>query len=449
MRATYEDLLAIAMRRAVEAYNLACFDSSDLVAGWRATLSATRHHLRWLGVELSVEDFACGPGEAEEGPLFLLARAIGVGADLLAMQNGTTWSVLDDDQAVRAARSEVAAIAGMGARATITRLVSGQTKSGAGRGLLYGHLVSVLVELESLHESGVSEIGSLGGLATRLPREPVDKWSHISRLAATWQVAHEATSPRTLLTRDLRSTTAQLRTVAGYLTHLAGLLGTPERGQLGEFRSLAESLRAAAAAEARLGLAWRSRLSDVSGRSDSAAEAAFVRLLEALQRWLSEGDRLKRRDEVVPDAESAGRVCGVVDELAHSGHRVASHHEESVWFVIHAGWLFVPKFELAKRDPEFDARPSVWRLRYPQPAWVRTTRASCFEQLTSSLAEATSHFAEAAAIGRRVAGTTEQHRPFGAHFATKPRVLPPPRWSYLASDEPVPAIDDDLPGIDL
>ncbi|MEV4267728.1 hypothetical protein [Kribbella sp. NPDC049584] len=448
MRATYEDLLFIARRRAVEACNLACFDTTDLVAGWQATLSATRHHLRWLGAELSADDFTCGPGGRREGPLFLLAQVIGAGADLLATQNGSTWSALDNDKAVRGARSAVAAIAGMGVRAAVTRLASGRTKSGAGSGLFYEHLVSVLAELEFLSESGVSEIGALGGLATRLPPYPVDELSHISRLAAAWQVAHEATSPRTMLTRDLRSTTAQLRTVAGYLTHIAGLLQTAEGGRSDELGSLAENLRSVAAADARVGMAWRSRLSDVSGRSDGAAELSFVHLLSALQRWLRDGDRLKRRDEVVPDAESAGRIREVVDELAHSGHRVASHHEESVWFLIQAGWLFVPKFELAKRDPEFDARPSVWRLRYPQPAWVRTTQASCFEELTSALAEATAHFANAAAISQRLAGTSEQHRPFGAHFGTEPRVLPPPRWNCLASGEVVSPDHGDSPGID-
>ncbi|TCC38871.1 hypothetical protein [Kribbella speibonae] len=119
-----------------------------------------------------------------------------------------------------------------------------------------------------------------------------------------------------------------------------------------------------------------------------------------------------------------------------------------MWFLIHAGLLFVPRFELAKRDPEFANRPSVWRLRYPQPAWVRTTRASCFEQLTAALRKATGYFADAADVGRRLAGTTEERRPFGAEFFTEPRILPPPRWNEGFSDEPSTSIDAVPPGID-
>src|SRR4051794_16023002 len=48
MRVTYEDLLWAARRDAVSAYNSAEADTSDLVAGWQATLTAARHHFRWL-----------------------------------------------------------------------------------------------------------------------------------------------------------------------------------------------------------------------------------------------------------------------------------------------------------------------------------------------------------------------------------------------------------------
>lgn len=76
--------------------------------------------------------------------------------------------------------------------------------------------------------------------------------------------------------------------------------------------------------------------------------------LGSLQRWLREGDTLKRRDEVVVDAKSVWWICEVVDELVYLGYRVASYYEESVWFFIHVGWWFVSRFELAKRDSEFD-----------------------------------------------------------------------------------------------
>jgi hypothetical protein len=161
---------------------------------------------------------------------------------------------------------------------------------------------------------------------------------------------------------------------------------------------------------------------------------------------LRDGERLKRPDEVVVDADAAGRIRQVVDEIAHVGHLVAALREESVAWLIRAGRLFVPRVELAKRDPEFDHRPSVWRLRYPQPHWVRTARESCFDELTAALADVTSHFAAAAGTSRRLAGTDAQLRPYGPGVRPMPRALrrSPAHWYRPVAD--IPSIYAEAPG---
>ena len=109
---TYEDLLWVARRDAVSAYNLAEADTSDLVAGWQAMLVAARHHFRWLRLEMSTEDFASVADVCATGPLHALAQSLGAGGDLLASQNGSTSVALADERSLAAARSEVASITG-------------------------------------------------------------------------------------------------------------------------------------------------------------------------------------------------------------------------------------------------------------------------------------------------------------------------------------------------
>ncbi|HEY3558894.1 MAG TPA: hypothetical protein VGL05_15590 [Kribbella sp.] len=449
MRATYEDLLGIARRRAVEAYNLAVVDSADLTAGWQATLSATRHHMRWLRIELSAEDLTARGEVQGEGPLFALATSIGAAADLLASQNGNTSIVLDNRDGLIGARSDVAAIASMGARAALTRLASGQVEAGERTRRLYRHLVAVLAELEFLRRRGRQDIGPLARLATRLPKTPLDGSSSISHRASLWQRAHEATPPRELLSRDLRSTSAQLRTVAGYLTHVARLLHAAKGAKPEELRSLVTSLQNVTAAEARVSHAWRTRMSDVAGRSDSPVEPVFLQLLAGLQRWLRDGHQLKPAHFVIGDQAQAKQARAVVDELAGAAHQVAILQENAVRWLVGQGRLYVPKAELAKRDPEFNNRPTVWRLRYPQPYWVRTARASCFDELTSSVDVVRSSFAEAAVTSRRIAGTDDQHRPYGLDVGSIPHAVQksPARWYQPVSDDAIPSIYAEPPGL--
>jgi hypothetical protein len=160
-------------------------------------------------------------------------------------------------------------------------------------------------------------------------------------------------------------------------------------------RSLVVSLQQVTTAEARVTSAWRTRMCDVTGRSDSPVEPVFLQLLAALQRWLRDGEQLKPTHTIIGNSTQAAQARAVVDELANAAHRVAVLQLDAVRWLVVNGRLYVRKAELAKRDPEFNQRPSVWRLRYPQPYWVRTARASCFDELTSAVAEVSSSFAEA------------------------------------------------------
>lgn len=427
MRTTYEDLLRVARRDAVVAYNFAAGDSTDLVSGWQATLTAARHHFRWLRLELATGDFAGVAAGRAEGPLAVLARSLGAGADLLASQNRSTSSAFEDDW-LAAARSEIASITGLAARAAVTRLANQRTHSVDASHRLLGHLVDVIEELEFHHKSGSPDLGALRGLATTLPHAPVDEPSRIIFLAARWQSTHDSTSPAIVLTRDLRSTTAQLRTVIGYCLHLADLVSQSADAE--EAGDLERALRTAGSATQRVTYALRTRVSDVGGRSDGAAEAAFVELLQTLRRWLSDGERLKGPQELVSAGREVAVVRDVVDELMHSAVRVAKVQEETAAWLILRGRLFVPKPELGKRDPEFDNRPGVWRLKYPQPAWVRTNLAACFDQLTADLAELTHQLSIAAQAARSVAGTSALRRPYGPEHFSGPPIVEGSRWRW-------------------
>ncbi|WP_327640800.1 hypothetical protein OHB24_21125 [Kribbella sp. NBC_00482] len=430
MRATYEDLLQISRRRAAEAYNSASIDTSDPFAGWQATLTAARHHFRWLRHELPASDFMSADTSAAEGPLAVLARSIGAGGDLLASQTRSTRGAWDDEKGLGAAQAAMAAITDRAARAVVARLNPAQIHHDDASDRLSRHLTEVITQLRSLRKRESPDIGALRGLTTTLPPTAVDEPSHLILLAARWKSAHETTTPRGVLTRDLRSATAQLRTVIGYGLHLTARLG--QRDATAEAtRELVHALRVAGTGTQRLAHLWRTRLSDLNGRSEAPAESAFIELIGALRAWISDGERLTQPQDLLHDERSGAVVRDVIDELMNSADRVAKVQQETVAWLIRRGHLFVPRAELAKRDPEFALRPQVWRLRYPQPAWVRTNLAACFDEVTATLAEVTDHLCTAARTARRIAGTSDLSRPFGPeHFDSPPfptvRVETPP-----------------------
>ncbi|MEU4293208.1 hypothetical protein AB0E63_33730 [Kribbella sp. NPDC026596] len=424
MRTTYEDLLRVARRDAIVAYNLAAADTSDLIAGWQATLTAARHHLQWLRLELTTSDFADAGTFTAEGPLAALARSIGAAGDLLASQNRSTHSAFQDEALV-AARSEIASITALAARAAVTRLANQQTHDVETSQRLLRHLIDTIEELEFHHKPGSPDIGTLRGLTTTLPHAPVDEASQVILLAARWQATHDATPPASVLTRDLRSTTAQLRTVVGYCLHLADLLSQSD-DNTDATGDVVQALRAAGSATRRVAFWLRTRVSDMGGRSQGAAESAFVELFQALRAWLSDGERLKGPEELLV----GGLVRDVVDELMHAAVRVAVVQQETAAWLVLRGRLFVPKAELGKRDPEFHNRPGVWRLMYPQPAWVRTNLSSCFDQLTADLAELTCQLSDAVHHARNIAGTTALRRPYGPEHFSGPPTLERSRWRW-------------------
>ncbi|MFI5696468.1 hypothetical protein ACIA58_31725 [Kribbella sp. NPDC051586] len=431
MRTTYEDLLRVARRDAVVAYNLAVDDDTDLIAGWQATLTAARHHFRWLRLELSAADYARTSATRAEGPFGVLARSLGAGADLLASQNRSTSGAFEDEWLV-AARSEVASITALAARAAVTRLASQRSRDVETNRRLLGHLVDVLEELEFHRVPGSPGIGALRGLATTLPQAPVDDQSRIILLAAHWQSTHDATHPGGVLSRDLRSTTAQLRTVIGYCLHLTDLLdqaGLP----IEAVGDLEQVLRAAGAITQRVPYLLRTRVSDMGGRSDAAPEAAFVELLQALRGWLSDDQRLKGPSEILPDCRAVETASDVMDELMHAAVRVAEVQQKSVaWLILH-GRLFVPKSDLGKRDREFHTRPGAWRLKYPQPSWVRTNLASCFDQLTADMTDLTYQLSVAAQAAQSIAGTSSLRRPYGPEHFSAPPIVHASRWRWTPS----------------
>ncbi|WP_328522644.1 hypothetical protein [Kribbella sp. NBC_00359] len=424
-------MLRVARRDAIAVCNLAGGDRTDLAAGWQATLTAARHHFRWLRLELSVEDFTDADGGRAEGPLAVLARSLGAGADLVASQNISTSSAFEDRWLV-AARSELASITGLAARAAGTRLASPEMRDVEASQLLLNHLIDVIEELEFHRASGSSDLGPLLGLATTLPHAPVDNGSRVALLAARWQSAHDATSPGGVLARDLRSTTAQLRTVIGYSRHLTGLLNQTATSAEAT-RELERALRTADSTTRHVMDSLRTRVSDMGGRSDAAAEAAFIELLQELRGWVSDGKRLKDRRELLVDSRAVAVAQDVIDELMHSAVRVAELQQETVAWLIARGQLFVPKPELGKRDPEFHNRPGVWRLKYPQPSWVRTNLASCFDQLTAELAALTKQLSIAADAARNIAGTSTLRRPYGPEHFSGPPIVHASRWRWTPS----------------
>lgn len=419
MRTTYEDLLRVARRDADVAYNSAETDTTDVVAGWQATLTAARHHFRWLRAELSTSDFMSTDASAAEGPFAALARSIGAGGDLLASQTRSTRGAWEDEKALEAARAEMASITHRAARAAVARLR--HLHGGETSVRLSHHLTEVTSELKSLRSCGSRDIGSLRGLTTTLPPTAVDEPSGVIVLAARWKSAHEATVPRGVLTRDLRSATAQLRTVVGYGLHLGARLGQSDSTAMGASRELVHALQMAGTATQHLAYLWRTRVSDLNGRSEAPGESAFIELLGVLRKWTSDWDRPRRPHDHLEDERAGVVVRNVIDELMHSADRVAKVQQETVAWLVRRGHLFVPRVEFAKRDPEFALRPQVWRLRYSQSAWVRTNLPSCFDEVTATLDDVTEHLSVAARTARRIAGTSDLSRPYGPeHFDSPP-----------------------------
>ncbi|WP_133799477.1 hypothetical protein [Kribbella caucasensis] len=378
---------------------------------WRAVLAATVSHLRWLRVRLGDIGRTRWPAKVSDNSLGRLAQAIGAGADLLAMQAPSTASVLDDRDDLVAARAEVAAIALIAARG-VKRQIPRATPE-------YRRLLALMVEFEMLARSDVRRagLGALGCLTAGAPSAPADALSSLARSAARWERAHASAAPLTLLTRDLRSATAQLRTVCCYTSHLAAhLLAAPtadlDAGQQLDLKTLEAGLRAFEDGAIRVAMSWHRRLSDLSGQSNTPGEIASLDLQAALDRAVRPEGRLLRPEELVPNRRIAMGLLDAMDELVWSADQVARKQQYAVAGLILEGRLFVPRHEVAKLDLQYLRRPGGGS-RPLQPRWVSSNLPIYFEDLTDALAWSAGHLTASAGVARRLAGTSHQARPAG------------------------------------
>src|SRR4051794_4635639 len=233
MRATYGDLLRTARRIAVSAQRGRYLDESEVMTDWHAVLSATKYHLGWLRgrLETTPRGGEPEPGRRSENALGRLAQAIGAGADLLAVQDASASAALDVRDDLVAARAEVAAIALMAASVVV------RNTSARARGR--SHLRRVMPELTQMANADVRRtgLGGLAGLAAGGPAVLAGDLSVIAAPAARWERVHAAIPPQAVLTRDLRSSTAQLRTIGGFAGYLVSqLLLAPSAGLAAEQR---------------------------------------------------------------------------------------------------------------------------------------------------------------------------------------------------------------------
>ncbi|GAA1713480.1 hypothetical protein GCM10009745_72240 [Kribbella yunnanensis] len=337
--------------------------------------------------------------------------------------------VLDDPAALVVGRAEVATIALIGADVV---MAATRSKTAERRRLL-----RVTAELEKLSGQNPQRkaLGQLGGLSVSGPGAVNDDLSRLARYAARWERADDSVTLQTLLTRDLRSTTAQIRTVCAYVWYLVDQVrvATPaglEPWQRLSLRLLNKEVRAAEAGALRVAESWRRRLSDVHGHTGTPSEAMFIDLKEALDRLVRPGDSLLEADTLVPDRDRALRLLGAIDEMVWSAEQVGRRQQRAVAALVGQGRLFVPRQELSRYDLRYLRRPANASLL--QSRWLRSTNAAFFSELTSSLAWSVDHLAAASLSARRLVGTSQQTRPHGGTSTRSPA-------PYLELSDPVNA----------
>ena len=247
-----------------------------------------------------------------------------------------------------------------------------------------------------------------------------------------WERAHASVAAASVLTRDLRSTTAQLRTVGGQVWHVAThLLSSPsaglEPGQRFDLQTIRTALRGFDAGTVHVERAWRRRLSDLNGQGNSLDEVAFRDLKDPIDELLRDGHRLRSPRDLVTSHRSAVQLIDAVDELLWSAEQVARHQQHTVTWLISAGRLFVPRREAAQVELSYLRRPGGG-ARLLQPNWVRTDSTGCFDELTDALADAADRLKVASDVARRLAGTSALSR-----RTADPVVRIPPPYVDIAS----------------
>ncbi|MEV5961464.1 hypothetical protein AB0L70_06845 [Kribbella sp. NPDC051952] len=418
MRATYEDLLRVARRMAVNADRGTYADLAD----WQAVVGATASHLLWLRCRLSSVGQPARSAGASDNSLGRLARALGAAADLLATQAPGTAAALDDREDLAAARAEIAAIVLIAARLVLRSIRPGSRE--------HGDVLAVTAELELLVQSDVRRtgLGALGAVRAAGPSAPVDEVSLIAQAAARWVREHEAVPPLSLLTRDLRSRTAQLRTVGGYASHIIDhLLAAPaadlDAGQHLGLKVVNAGLRSADDGAMRVTESWRRRVSDLSGHGNSPGEIAFDQLRGSLDSVVRRDGRLLAPTELAPNRRTAAGLVDAVDELVSSADQVARSQQRAVAALVSTGRLFVPRHQAARVEPLYWSRPTGG-ARPLQALWVRTNIPACFDELAQALAWSVDHLIVASEAARRLAGSSQQPR-----ASLDERVRTPASWS--------------------
>lgn len=438
MRAKYEDLLGVARRRAVEVGHPGTH--GDLAAGWSIVLKISRQHLAWLRGGLQVTNLEVAADAEPDARLSALARALGAGADLLAAQDATTAAAFDDVGRLAAARAEVASIVLTAAVAVSDALLT-KPHSNVKEDFA-ANLRDSMAELRWISEGSGrrSELGALGSLTAGSPPIATDASSWISRASVRWQQAHELTDSASLLTRDLRSITAQVRTVSGYAWHIAGcLLQSPVRPDEHSeaLKGVLFDLRSAQVDAQRSARNWQRRLSDVGGQSTLPGEVAFKDLLAALGQRLKRDGELVTPRELLTNRETFASMLDALDELIYSAHRVAELQEHATGVLIARGRLFVPLKVLVPRDPEYLHKAGgAWR--HPARPWAVTARPDCFDDVIAALASITDHLADASRITRELSGSAEDLRPYGGQVAARTPMPAPavgPRRRAVTRDD--------------
>ncbi|ONI79096.1 hypothetical protein BWI15_00175 [Kribbella sp. ALI-6-A] len=455
MRATYEGLLTVAHRRAVDSAGRVSTDPDQVAAGWAAVLAATRRQMAWLKYELEIPDVG-QPAAHGDPALMAVAQPLGAAADLLAVQDAVTASVLDDRVSLVAARAAVANIASISARSALNAMTSvSRRRRTVEQRSLARHLRFARRELEPIvaQESNGPFLGALGGLAASMPAASTETYERIAHAAAHWQRLHEEIPAQSLLTRDLRSITAQVRTAAGHGRYLVRAVGASAQ-RLGfggpailRLRKANTALRRTDASAIRTTAAWNRHVSDLGGTTSLPGEFAFRELHEAVRGTVAlPSGALRSTAELIPDRWTADAVLEAVDELVHSAHQVAVMQQRAVFDLVTAGRLFVSRSQAIRADPAYQ-QLTVAPIGRRQRSWVRVERIDFVPELTESLAAGVDLLGEAALACRQLAHTDVQRRPTRLESPTRIAGPDPKRRPRKAvaqrpdQPDPTPAVE--------
>ncbi|GAB3823074.1 hypothetical protein GCM10028799_38920 [Kribbella italica] len=389
-------------------------------------LAATRRQMAQLQHELKIQDIG-QPTSHGDPALMAVAQTLGAASDLLVGSDTVTAAVLRDRDSLTAARGLVADVASIAARAALAVMTSaGKGRRAVEQRSLAAQLESTLNVLEPVAaQRDTQGLGALGGLTTGMPAIGADTFEQIAYAAAQWQRLHEEIPVQDMLTRDLRSMTAQVRTAASHARYLIRAVGTcaPHVGlgdaAVAKLRTATTALHRSDEASMRTAAAWNRHVSDLGGITSLPGEFAFTELHSAIRRTVGlPGGALRPPAELVPDRWTAIAVLRATDELVHAAHRVAAMQKRAVFELVVARRLFVPRIQAIRVDPAYEL-PTAVPLGRRQRTWLVAERIAFMTRLTEPLTSVTELLAEAAQVCRSLAGTDEECRPMRSEVPMK------------------------------